>query len=162
MSRARNTLFLIYRYEKPYYRHIKSIQHVVLLLSNCDIFTSPSFLSMNSSSMMIIKSSLSKEMIIQLSDRIIGRRFASIKDAETSSLKNQSRLASNALLRSLTSMPRMGLCSESYRNTESKNFGYARKSNTWSQRCDDLSVRCGFIKSCTKDRQRSNEPIRYS
>lgn len=47
MLRARNTLFLIYRYEKLYYRHIKSIQHVVLLLSKCDIFTSPSFIFIN-------------------------------------------------------------------------------------------------------------------
>lgn len=48
--------------------------------------------------------------------------------------QNQRCPASKALLTSLTSIPRIGLCSESCLKTESKKSECVRKSNTWSQR----------------------------
>lgn len=116
-----------------------------------------------SSIIMITRSFLNGTIIFStILDALSGINSSFFLSTSRTSLKNQSLLASNALFKSLTSIPRMCLCSESYLNTESKNLGYTRKSNTWSQRCNDLSVRCGFINFCISDRQRSRDPDRYS
>ena len=56
------------------------------------------------------------------------------RDCVNERKQNQRCPASKALLTSLTSIPRIGLCSESCLKTESKKSECVRKSNTWSQR----------------------------